>query len=76
MQPTFPSDVQTPTTQKPGFIYNSSSTGGINPTITPKLTKAPMPNNMITGAPYFFYFCLRKGKSAMNRFITNYIIGG
>jgi len=75
MQPSFPSDVSTPSTQKPGYIYNSSSTGGINPTIDFKLTKAPMPNYIVTGAPYLFYFGLRKGKSAMNRFISNYIIG-
>ena len=71
--PTFNSEVSTPTTQKPGYIYNSSSTGGINPTITPKLTLSPMPNYLLTGAPYFFYFGLRIGKTSMNRFITKYI---
>lgn len=71
--PTFPSEVSTPTTQRPGYIYNSSSTGGLNPTITPKLTLSPMPNYLMTGAPYFFYFGLKIGATAMNRFITKYI---
>jgi hypothetical protein len=76
LQPTFPSEVTTPTTQIPGFIYNSQSTGGINTTITPKTTlSGPLPSSMITGAPFFFYFGLRKGKTAMNRFITTYVIG-
>jgi hypothetical protein len=76
LQPTFPSEVTTPTTQIPGFIYNSQSTGGITPTITPKTTlTGPLPSSMMTGAPFFFYFGLRRGKTAMNRFITNYVIG-
>ena len=75
-QPTFPSEVTTPTTQIPGFIYNSQSTGGINPTITPKNTlSGPLPGSMITGAPFLFYFGLRRGKTAMNKFITTYLIG-
>ena len=72
-QPTFPSEVATPTTQKPGFIYNSSSTGGINPTIDVKTTIGTMPTYIMEGSPYHFYFGLRIGKSAMNKYITKYI---
>jgi len=72
-QPTFPSEVSTPTTQKPGFIYNSSSTGGINPTINVKTTIPTMPSYIMEGSPYHFYFGLRIGKSAMNKYITKYI---
>jgi hypothetical protein len=28
----------------------------------------------VVGAPYHFYFGLRKGKSAINRYITRYIL--
>jgi hypothetical protein len=31
--------------------------------------------NFVVGAPYHFYFGLGKGKTALNRFITKYIIG-
>ena len=72
-QPTFPSQVSTPTTEKPGWIYNSSSTGGVNPTITPKTTIGTMPPYIMEGSPYHFYFGLKIGRSAMNKFITKYI---
>jgi hypothetical protein len=52
-----------------GYIYNQGPQG--NP-----LNK--FPNNQdryfIVGAPYHFYFGLRRGKTAMNRFITKYIL--
>jgi hypothetical protein len=72
-QPTFPSEVNTPTFEKPGFIYNSQSTGGISPTITPKSTITPPPPIIGVGSPYHFYFGLRNGKSAMNKYINKYI---
>jgi len=72
-QPTFPSSVVTPTFERPGFIYNSSSTGGINPTITPNSYLYPPPPAVGVGSPYHFYFGLRVGKSAMNKYINKYI---
>ena len=72
-QPTFDSDVTTPTFEKPGFIYNSQSTGGINPTITPNSFIFPPPPAIGVGSPYHFYFGLRLGKSAMNKYINKYI---
>jgi hypothetical protein len=56
-------------TGQKGYIYNQDSNGvGIE----------TWPNNQnsqyIVGAPYHFYFGLRKGKSAINRYITKYIL--
>ncbi len=72
-QPTFPSNVVTPTFEKPGFIYNSSSTGGLSPTITPNSYMYPPPPVVGVGSPYHFYFGLKVGKSAMNKYINKYI---
>lgn len=72
-QPTFPSSVVTPTFERPGYIYNSSSTGGLNPTITPNSYLNPPPPAVGVGSPYHFYFGLRVGKSAMNKYINKYI---
>jgi hypothetical protein len=72
-QPTFPSEIDVPTFEKPGFIYNSQSTGGVSPTITPKSTTTPPPPIIGVGSPYHFYFGLRNGKSAMNKYINKYI---
>ena len=51
-----------------GYIYNSNSTG----------TDETFPNGQastfLVGAPYHFYFGLNVGKSAINRYITKYIL--
>jgi len=69
---TFPSSVSTPTTEKPGFIYNSTNSGGV---ITlDSTTNANITNmKLLVGAPYHFYFGLRIGKSAMNKYIDKYM---
>ena len=55
--------------QNLGYIYNRGPNG--NP-----LESWPTGQNIyfLEGAPYHFYFGLKRGKSAMNRFITKYII--
>jgi hypothetical protein len=55
-------------TGRRGFIFNSNPQGN-DPTFTPGL-----PNKFLVGAPYHFYFGLGKGKSAINRYITKYIL--
>jgi len=52
-----------------GYIYNLNSSGKL-------ITSYPtgQSNRFLVGAPFHFYFGLRKGKSAMNRFITKYMI--
>jgi len=57
-----------------GYIFNYDSNGNPNQNVL------EWPNNQsnrfVVGAPYHFYFGLGKGKTAMNRYITKYIIGG
>jgi len=57
-----------------GFIFNYNNLGErdflwTNPSNQNKA-------NFVVGAPYHFYFGLGKGKTALNRFISKYIIGG
>jgi hypothetical protein len=52
-----------------GYIYNSDANGDTLST----WSSAFMDKNIV-GAPYHFYFGLRKGKSAINRYITRYIL--
>ena len=52
-----------------GYIYNSDVNGDTLST----WSSAFMDKNIV-GAPYHFYFGLRKGKSAINRYITKYIL--
>jgi len=70
---TFQSAVSVPTSEKPGFIYNSSgstSNIGYDSTINPSAYK----QKLLVGAPYHFYFGLRSGKSAMNKYIDKFIL--
>ena len=56
-----------------GYIINYDSNGNFNQNI---LEFPPnQSSNFIVGAPYHFYFGLGKGKTAINRYITKYIIG-
>lgn len=69
--PTFPSDTSTPTTQIPGYIYNSEI---VNNTVQFKNTTNANLDKLLVGAPYHFYFGLKTGKSAMNKFIDKYVL--
>jgi hypothetical protein len=51
-----------------GYIFNY-----INGQNDPQIPGG-VQNNFIVGAPYHFYFGLSKGKSAVNRYITKYIL--
>ena len=69
---TFPSEVSTPSTEKPGFIYNSKYNNGTieyKDTTTQNITN----RKLLVGAPYHFYFGLKVGNSAMNKFIDKYL---
>jgi hypothetical protein len=50
-----------------GFITNIDSTGN------PITNGTPLQNEIIVGAPYHFYFGLKNGKTAVNRFIKLYV---
>jgi len=56
-------------TGQQGFIYQTDGSGNPIPTWPPSQN-----DTFIVGAPYHFYFGLRKGKSAINRYITKYIL--
>ena len=70
-QDTFSTDVNMPSTQRPGYIYNSNIVN--NQIETTDNKPNPFRNIIHTGSPYFFYFGLRKGASSMNRFIDKFI---
>jgi len=59
----------TPTGQK-GYIFNSDNNGNNDPNWTGTINT---PQSFVVGAPFHFYFGLNKGKTALNKFITNYI---
>jgi hypothetical protein len=54
-----------------GYIFNYNYNG--LPTPNPSQNQAT--DSFVVGAPYHFYFGLNKGKSAMNRYISKYIVG-
>ena len=56
-------------TGRRGFIYNSTPAGATDETMP-----AGQQNRFLVGAPYHYYFGLGKGKSAINRYITKYIL--
>ena len=59
----------TPTGQK-GYIFNSDVNGNPKPTWDGSIDTE---ESFIVGAPFHFYFGLYKGKTALNKFIKNYI---
>jgi len=63
--------VTLPTSESPGFIYNSKLN---NNTIEPDSTKGNRPSRFMVGSPYFFYFGLKKGSSSMNKYIDKFIL--
>ncbi len=67
--PTTPYFNVTPTGQK-GYIFNSDVNGNNDPNWTGTIQT---PESFVVGAPFHFYFGLYKGKTALNKFITNYI---
>ena len=74
----FASSEKHPTGQRPGYIYNSSPSKDLNGNITGFTYNGyltPSSNNkFIVGAPYHFYFGLKKGKTAFDLFLTKNLI--
>jgi hypothetical protein len=50
-----------------GFITNFDASG------SPIISSPVVPNPVLVGAPNYFYFGLKNGKTALNRFIKVYI---
>jgi len=76
----FASEVKHPTVQRPGYIYNSIPLKDINGNVTgftyTGYTTPPINagNRVVVGAPYHFYFGLKKGKTAFDIFVTKNLI--
>jgi hypothetical protein len=52
-----------------GFIFNYDNNG-----VATSTWPATQPSRFIVGAPFHFYFGLNKGKTAINRYITKYVL--
>ena len=74
----FPSPITLPTTEQPGYIYASKIAydSNNNPTgfTYDGFYQIPNAAPFIVGAPYHFYFGLKVGKTAMDKFITDYAL--
>jgi hypothetical protein len=59
-----------------GYIYAVDSNGNIAPKYTNLTPPAPnSSNSFLVGAPLHFYFGLKKGKTALDRFFSLYVTG-
>ena len=57
-----------------GYIYAVNANGDIDEAITNWEQNTPdEPNSVTVGAPFYFYFGLKKGASAFDRFTTKWI---
>ena len=56
-----------------GYIYSVNPTGGLNSDYTSWSQNSPVANDIIVGAPFHFYFGLKRGKSAYDRFLTKWV---
>ena len=51
-----------------GYIYSIDSSGNYNPDVLSWGRNNPDLNTILTGAPFYFYFGLKRGKTAFDRF--------
>jgi hypothetical protein len=65
MSPTYPNIFY-------GYITNFDQTTPPTP-VTPQPAPSLIANPVVVGAPNYFYFGLKNGKTALNRFIKIYI---
>jgi hypothetical protein len=56
-----------------GYIYSVDSLGDYNPNPTSQDPNTIFPRTITVGAPYHFYFGLKKGKTSFDRFATKWI---
>jgi hypothetical protein len=68
--PTFQTQQINPTTNRPGYIFNSSETNIGNITYLEGGVFTPQ---ILVGLPYHFYFGLKIGETSMNSFIKRYV---
>lgn len=73
----FESNIKTPSTQRPGYIYNSQPSKDPNGIVTGFTYDPTIPQGseqFIVGAPYHFYFGLKRGRTAFDKFLKNNLI--
>ena len=56
-----------------GYIYAVNSSGVLDPLATNWERNTPQPNIITVGAPYHFYFGLKQGKTAYDKFAQSWI---
>jgi hypothetical protein len=56
-----------------GYIYSVDNNGEISPSVSHWEQNNPVGRSISVGAPYHFYFGLKRGKSAFDRFATKWI---
>jgi hypothetical protein len=56
-----------------GYIYSINSSGDYNPTPSSQDLNPILPRTITVGAPFHFYFGLKKGKTAFDRFAVKWI---
>ena len=57
-----------------GYIYSVDGSGNYNPNVGSQNPNNPLPRTITVGAPFHFYFGLKKGKTAFDRFAAKWII--
>ena len=74
----FPSNIKHPTTQRPGYIYNSiektDSNGNVTGFTYDAFSVPQGSNEFIVGAPFHFYFGLKRGRTAFDKFLKNNLV--
>jgi hypothetical protein len=74
----YQSPITNPTGQRPGYIYSSDvvkdSLGNITGFTYSAFQKNNTTKEFIVGAPYHFYFGIKYGKTALDKFITNNLV--
>jgi len=56
-----------------GYIYSVDNNGDISPLTNTWEQNNPVGNAITTGSPFYFYFGLKRGKTAFDRFTTKWI---
>ena len=56
-----------------GYIYSVNTNGTLNADFTSIISNSIDNNSFMVGAPFHFYFGLKKGKSAFDRFTTKWL---
>lgn len=64
----FRTNQSTKTKDFKGYIYSINNVGKYQPSVYTWSRNNPDDNNILTGAPFYFYFGLKRGKTAFDRF--------